>query len=459
MSEITNYFLKDTNSQINIIYSSVHLHFVINELLSNIDNHLGIFISNGIKLPPNKLNFDNFEILVTINTNHNLPLHQSTHPLIIEVYKFNLQKLSFYDMKNNEIDLMTSDQKFILASISKKLNLIVDGKISNQVNNNGLIVKSRLIQQKEENPIKKIFEETHGLIKKIENNKSDNKTRLIPTIKSSNESESDTSKESESESDNENDNILNDVVCLTDKKIEPDIPRQMDSVLIEAENGGSLDITVLGETIEILKELKKLEKDKLEQLQSANDDDMENFSKFCNNLGDKRRELRKNMERETGRRNRFEANKEAYRKMKQHIADGKLTEDKISELFIDEYPIYKFMDEKSLLDTSDDYITFLNIYNELYNKNEPENSENSENKNKAYVPHNINYLNEEEQEKYKHVQENNTDLISEFVNNHKKPKKYPSLEEVLDAIDSTEDIEDCGKDCDNFDGVNFELNN
>ena len=513
MNHSVRYSLKDNNSLINIIYSNTILDFVINELLVNIDNYLGVFINNDIKLSLDKLNFDNLEILETL-----LCDDRSNHHFIINIHKIDLHTLSLNNAHNNETVNLSSNPRFklIIASISKKINSITNNKTNNKTNNdtvktnNKLTVISKTSQKedKKETPIKNIFEETYGLIKKMENNNVNNKKRFIPTIKSS-----DSESCSDSDSESENENILNDIINSKDKRIEPNIPRQMNSVLFEPyndigsrnnvtddtnhhnisisttpvgpsissalknnlsiniddiENNDIVDPLIIKQTIKILEDLKQLEKNRLDELKTTNDDDMENFSKFYNDLGDKKRELRRNLEREEEKRNRFSANKGAYRKMKQHIIDGKLPENKISELFVDEYPIFKFMDEKELLDTPDDYIQFLNIYNELYPQKNTEDVENTnincKDQNEKYVPHNIHYLNREEQDKYKHIQEQNKDLIDEFINknistNVNNTKKYPSLTEVLDAIDSDDSINesnDSDFNIDNLEKLNFE---
>jgi len=100
------------------------------------------------------------------------------------------------------------------------------------------------------------------------------------------------------------------------------------------------------------------------------------------------------------------------------------------------------MDQKNLLNTPEDYIIYLNLYNKSdqknYNKNEK----------KEYIPHNINYLNEEDQKKYNNIKEQQKDIIEEFINN----RTILPLNDVLNSIDN-ENNEDIGIDCDN---INFE---
>jgi hypothetical protein len=85
------------------------------------------------------------------------------------------------------------------------------------------------------------------------------------------------------------------------------------------------------------------------------------------------------------------------------------------------------MCEKDLLNIDGDFELYINLYNNLYDiKNEDD---------KPYIPHNINYLCKEEQEKYNDIQEKYKDEIDDFINNKNKNKTtYPSLKDVLDDI-------------------------
>ena len=79
-----------------------------------------------------------------------------------------------------------------------------------------------------------------------------------------------------------------------------------------------------------------------------------------------------------------------------------MTENKISILFKDKYPIFKFMDGKNLLNTDDEYLHYVNMHDELY----PKKMHNIE----TYVPHNIHYLDEVEKNKYENIK---NDVIEE----------------------------------------------
>jgi len=484
----TVFILTDSNSPLNQVYSSINLDFVVNELLVIIDTSLSVLTNNSIKAQIDSLNFDNLQIIETISNG-------SPRPFIVNTYKLNLKtlSLSLTSLNSNTCNLngisvtdVSPKLKFMVNLISNKINIITGGKVQQKPQSKSLQPQSkslRVIQKNkkivDENPIKKVFEETQGLLKKV-GNKADvgvNK-RLIPTLDST-ESESDIEEEDNETSESseyelELKNEQGEQVTIK----EPNVPRQMNSLLVEknVKSNTTVDLGDLDEenvdpetirkTMEALQELKKVELKRLEDLKKNTTGDMENFSRYCNDLGDKKRELRRNQERETERRNKFEANKDAYFKMKKHIDSGKLSESKISELFINEYPIYKFMDEKNLLDEDDDYVVYLNIYDEMY---PPKNEKNKEDEPKStYIPHNIHYLSEDEQKKYISASEQKKDLIDEFIvkHNDKKDKqtdkKFPPLEDVLKGIDSDEEEEnkvtciDVEYNNNEFAGINFE---
>jgi hypothetical protein len=174
--------------------------------------------------------------------------------------------------------------------------------------------------------------------------------------------------------------------------------------------------------LEALKALKKKEQDNLDMLKSKTEAEDEKLSKLSNDLGDKKRIALKNKEKEKENKNIFKADKQAYFRLKQDIYENKITENKISILFKDKYPIFKFMDMKNLLGTDDEYIQYCSIYDEMY----PKKTFDIE----AYVPHNVHYLNDLEKNKYEHIKNQNKDMIGEFLN-----KQIPPLEEVLASID------------------------
>lgn len=439
------FYLIDQNSMISNIYKSDFMDFVINELLVRVNESLGIFIDNNIQIAADKLNFDNLKIIEVIKQ-----LPESSpggKPFIINTWKLDTVSLQLIHLNGNTFELGLQF-RCIIGMISNKLNIIT-GQI--KIENKPVKFKENPNKKVIRNPIKNIFDQSNELLKKSNfgGKTIDIGSRLIPNVPTPIK--------------------LNDNIEST-KIIEPDIPRPMDSVLSEkpidscqaTHSNLSIELTPLGEytgggdnqdseilkqTISSLRELKSRECTKLETLKKIVENDTENYSNFCNDHGDKKRTLRKNMEKEKERKNKFDANKIAYYKMKKHILAGKLEESKISELFTDEYPIFKFMDQKNLLDNDDDYMVFLNIYNEMYPVYNNIDLAIDINESNDYIPHNINYLNDEEQKKYKDIKHKNKNLIDEFMLTPTEcvsvanTKSYPPLEDILKKLDNDDEIE------------------
>ena len=437
------FILVNKDKLINSIYESENIEETLHEMLTSIDASIQVLINHKIKMEIEKLNFDNLQCMEIIISS------KDKSPFIVNIYKFDLQNLSFNDFYNN-VNITDHNLDLQIDIIKKKLEIInKNDKIINKQNPN---INQKKIQ-KQQNPIRKLFDETNDIINKANEKSKDNEmgSKQISLINSEKDSDSDL---------NDKYNEKNHCFDLKDNDFK--IIRPMNSIVtekIETNNlickdnrkskdssdnydleSEEIDLVELKNKIDVLKKLKENEEIDLKKLKKEKEDDIQNFSKYCNEMGNKKREFIKNKEKEEEKRNRFEANKSAYRKMKQHIAEGILTEDKISCLFANEYPIYKFMDQKDLLDKPDDYITFLYINDELNSKNNIICS--NKKVESDYVPHNIHYLNEEEQEKYSHIKKNNKDLIDEFIDNNKKVKNYPSLDEVLKSIENDEDNED-----------------
>lgn len=394
------YVLVNTNKPLSYVMDSTKLNVILNEILVAIDDSLGFMINNGIKMDVGKLNFDNYQCLVYTSN------YSGISPYITKKIVFDINRSWFYD--HNDI-LVDYDQSlnFIFSTIKSKLSKIGNETTSDNSQPKKSIQMKSALQKVD--PIKQLFTETNELIKKS------NVTVIKPDVL----------------------RPMNSIV--TENK--PDI--------LDLESGdvefADISLDMLEETMKSLEALKNKEKNELSNLKQNIDKELDTFSQQCNDLGDVRRNHKRNKDREEQRKNRFIANTEAYAKIKEDIMAGKLQENKISEsiVFKEEYPIFKFMDQNDLLDKDDSYDIYLSIYDEMYVETKPENKE--------YVPHNINYLSEEDQKKFSHIKNDTKDMIDNFIGN-KKPKSYPSVEEVLESIDNDPD------DLDEFDSVTFEKN-
>ena len=451
----TRYCIVDKSKTITLQAQYKNSKDAFHELLNCIDNSLNVLLNVGIQIDTKTLNFDNYECVECSFDQH-----------ITNVFRFNLDGLYFYDTHQNKYVITENKRfKFILDNIRTKLGRLNSTSSDKQVLNTNT-ASLRVNKLKSDNPIKHILSDVKDPLKKVNDTKQPDLVRKIPTVKLEDDSiyKSD-SEDNDQSSDEDSEKIIiaSTKTIDTSKLILPNIERPMNSTIGEKAKSklninildndndidSDIDLEELKKTQEELLKLKAQETEKLEQLKTATEQDMNNLSNFCTELCDIKREARRDKEREKERRKKFEGNKYAYSKMQQDIKSGKLIEDKIGEFFKD-YPIYKFMDQKQLLNKPDDYIVYLNLYNELFS--EKNNNDNHDSTDKEYVPHNVNYLSKEDQEKYKSINSDNKDLIDTFMKDtvkNKPTKQFPSLDAVLTSIDNTNDI-DIGIDTNNI---------
>jgi hypothetical protein len=414
------YILIDKEKIIPEIFKSNDLTLVLHEFLSIVNNVLKIITSHNCQASFQDITFNHLSIVGKIIDPH------KQYPLITDVITFNLEKCAFMSTYGTNIVLPHVYTFLELQqSISHHTHLLKN-KVS----------KSKLINHPHQN----IVNETHQLIKNLENIKpSTPKKSFIPIVEEKDKNIDMDMDANEAESDIEIDD---------DKSIESVIKmrHQMDSVILPKKNESSvnnvviadedlthLDPKAMAEALENLKKLKEAEQQKLEVLKTQLQNDLENFNKYSNQLGNKQRNFKIEKDKEEERRRIFEADKEAYRRMKEDIAKGILSEEKISDLFIDKYPIFKFMDQKNLIHTEDSYIIYLNLYHESH----PTKMTSLEKG--IYVPHNIHYLSDEEKTKYAHIKESYKNDIDEFMTG-KNTKNYPSIDTILSKIDHEDQI-------------------
>lgn len=185
--------------------------------------------------------------------------------------------------------------------------------------------------------------------------------------------------------------------------------------------------------IETLKKLKEEEVTKITSLKEKLEKEEDILNEKQNILGDIKRDSFKHKEKEEDNKRVFIADKKAYFMIKMDIYTKKLEENKISPLFQDKYIIFKYLDERGILGTDDEYVHYVTLYNELYPK--PEIIED------RYVPHNLHYLSEEEQKKYENIKNKDKDMIEEFINGKSKIVIEP-LDDVLRKVDEDNNYED-----------------
>jgi hypothetical protein len=383
------YTFNNKNSLLNANKMYEDYNFVLSKILLKMNDYLDIISNNNVSIA--NLNFDN---LICIK------LHSG---IISDVVKFDMNLLKFVG-SNNFVYNVNENFNYMFNIVINKLQIKKKSyepiKIANKMPEHGgrlQHINSKFIN-----------------IGKPENIIIPPKTDLIPN-------ELIEQKESQ---------FLESIKEIALDQITPDIIPK--------------DSNKCNELLKIMSDLteqKKKENEKLEQLKKQTENNEEQLCKMNDNLNDKKREHFKNKEKEEENKNVYIANKKAYYLIKQDIKTNKINEQTIPILFKDVYPIYKFMDERKLLNIDDEYVHYVTIFNELYPKKLIDN--------KAFVPHNINYLTEEEQKKYEHIKSSNKDMISNFIesNASESPNKRKPLEMILSELDNNE-----------FNNVSFDLN-
>jgi hypothetical protein len=401
------------NEGTNVLYESNDLDMVSHELLSIIKSRVTFLLNNNIlcsqnftfsDLTINKVNCDG----------------QKRYKLVEDKYSYVNGYIS--TSQNTRIYSSSPYVNELLNSISEMLqNTISIRQQTTTVKQNQRIntvahVNEPLPQQKTDS-IKDLLKNTTSLLtESVDVSTLDTKTLINEKMPVVNVIKKDGTHAN-------NDDLVN--ALTTDEDSSDD---EIDSEMLEK----------IKQQIEELTTLKEKEEDKLDDVMDIHQAEANKYSDFVCELNDSKRKIKEEQEKEEQRRRIFESDKSSYSRIKKDVLSGKLSEDKLPPLFTDKFPIFKFMETQNLLNIEGDYA----IYTELYNKMYPKQSTQRET---GYVPHNVNYLSKDEQDKYASVLDKNKDLIGEFVNSQRK-SNIPSLESLLEDSDYSEsDEESCSE--------------
>ena len=118
--------------------------------------------------------------------------------------------------------------------------------------------------------------------------------------------------------------------------------------------------------IKQLEEEENKNNDKIEEIQEIIEGKEEIFNEKKEEFDEEKKSFEKQKEFVYQLKNKLEADKRVYFIIKEQLDSGELTEESIPILFIDKYPIFKYLDENSLIDNSDSISTdeinnYLNI--------------------------------------------------------------------------------------------------
>ena len=174
---MNTYYLIDNTKLFSVIFTSCRLEDVLHELLSQINDSLNFLIRSKIQIDIAKVEYSNFYCLEVI------PVNNKPHPFITNIYKFDINKLHFYDTNNTIIDIAPS------------LNLIYD-----EIKSNMIKLHNITYDTKYERPHPTKSQKSLSVIRPM-NSKITEKSLQVPNVIVRNENED--SKDSDEESDDE----------------------------------------------------------------------------------------------------------------------------------------------------------------------------------------------------------------------------------------------------------------
>ena len=175
----------------------------------------------------------------------------------------------------------------------------------------------------------------------------------------------------------------------------------------------------------------------------------EKYVELMADISDQKKEIERIKNREVERKRIFVADKGVYKRFKFSIAQKTMTPDSIPYQFCAKFPIFDYMEKNKLLNKQDEY----EIYILLFQKFNPKSS--SAGFKKAFVPHDINLLRDDEKYLYADAEKKKAAVITDFVNNVCK-KKFLSSAEILASLSESEtEIEFELTNDDNDDNVNY----
>jgi hypothetical protein len=343
---------------------NIELIYVIYELLSMINEKVLFLIKNNVLIDTNKLSFDNLVIHIVDNQ----PMQ----------YQIILNKITFDASEKWLEDIIIKyDQYFnIDPNFHTKINVLQTlccetitnmGKIHSNchqphqiLNNLKDAARKDIIIDEINNSIciddnselKQLLAET-SLLMNTTLHIDDIPNNLLFADVTSNISDSDNLSIEDGKSDTDTDSEL-------EEEFELESKNKIRSTLKNIKNNINGEKIIIGE----------IEKDYVD-------------SKCV--LDAKNAELRKLVEKEEETRRVFQSEiNVTYHRIKESIEEGTLTEETIPPMFAQKYPIFKFLDTENLIDDENVY----DIYCELFDKTCPKKVI----INNPYIPHNVNYL-------------------------------------------------------------------
>ena len=414
--EVIKYAFINENFKIDIIqFESNSIIKVIYEYLSTINQYLLFLINCNITVDLLKINFDNLFVISFITTS-------TKNKYILSQYNYNIY--------TNTIDIIKINNNMV--SIKNKSNETNDyfKNIMTEIQNNLLKITKNNIEVSNGNLLK--IEKNNNEIENIiykKNNTEVNNRNLLKIEKNKNEIENIIYKKNNTEVNNEN--LFKIKKNNYNKTGINNILNQEESSILEINNDINLDLIKKLENDLLDKKIKELEK--ISKIHEEMNELNEEIIDINLVLSEKKQNELKKKEIDEERNRIFEVEKNTYNQIKNtnetnetniqgnarplvEAPSGQVqvTEENIvspifhiPKFFFKKFIIYKFLDNKGLLNVDNCVELFILLYNE-YDSNEKDNEN--------YVPNKIFYLRDNEDiNKYKNLYIQYKELIYEFM--------------------------------------------
>jgi hypothetical protein len=245
------------------------------------------------------------------------------------------------------------------------------------------------------------------------------------------------------------DNIKESVIPKTNKNIQQkmDDPQNVDEIDEQMNNLKNKMEKLMNTRDEQIDNNTSIKKKVDEQEEVLNDYVLEKVT-------DEKQKLRRDKEKNEEMVRVFRCDKKVYRLIKEDVDNDIIKNDEIPSLFEDKYPIFEFMDSNNLivlndLPNDDEFKLYCEYYEEAYPPKIVD-----KDSNKEYVPHNVNYLPEDEKNKFlEQEQKQQPDIINDFIN-----KKCNLQENYINKEDSSDYESESSDDSDDSSDSNDVLN-
>jgi hypothetical protein len=335
-------------------YQSHDIFNITHELLSIINDHLNTLLFFNIKTSIDKIIsfFDNLYI------SHKSILKNKKYEITHDNFKFDFNSFKIQN-KNNNIQL--SGDIDLLEKIKFNVNKLTSTNISEKKTFKKSYIPTKISPEKKYMNKEDTITTLNDILKSTSNiiNKASTLTNSNNTI-FKNDNEVDSNNDNE---DILSKNIINKIININENNENNDNIIYKKDINKEKINDN--------DTVEIYKQILKLEKDTLLKknclikTKEKLDKKEEKLSQYICDVHDKKRTLEKKKEKKEELKRIFKSDKKIYIKMK----NQNLNENEIPDLFINKYKLFEYIDENNIVDDIDDLDYDVYINNEFVKNN------------------------------------------------------------------------------------------